>query len=39
MPATSCVTRPGRRPDRHLILVTATPHSGKEEGFRNLLAC
>jgi len=22
---------------RHLVLVTATPHSGKEEGFRNLL--
>jgi superfamily II DNA or RNA helicase len=25
-------------PQRHLVLVTATPHSGKEEGFRNLLA-
>ncbi|MEV5407538.1 DEAD/DEAH box helicase [Thermopolyspora sp. NPDC052614] len=24
-------------PDRHLILVTATPHSGKESAFRNLL--
>lgn len=24
--------------ERHLILVTATPHSGKEDGFRNLLA-
>jgi len=24
-------------PTRHLILVTATPHSGKEEGFRNLV--
>ncbi|HEY3894981.1 MAG TPA: helicase-related protein [Pseudonocardiaceae bacterium] len=23
---------------RHLLLVTATPHSGKEEGFRNLIA-
>ena len=23
---------------RHLLLVTATPHSGKDEGFRNLLA-
>jgi superfamily II DNA or RNA helicase len=23
---------------RHLILVTATPHSGKEDGFRNLLS-
>ena len=23
--------------DRHLLLVTATPHSGKEEGFRALL--
>lgn len=26
-----------RDPQRHLVLVTATPHSGKEEGFRNLL--
>ncbi len=25
-------------PDRHLVLVTATPHSGKDEGFRNLIA-
>ena len=25
------------RPDRHMILVTATPHSGKEEAFRSLL--
>ncbi|WP_405394561.1 helicase-related protein [Streptomyces gougerotii] len=24
-------------PQRHLLLVTATPHSGKESGFRNLL--
>ena len=24
-------------PTRHLVLVTATPHSGKEEGFRNLI--
>jgi len=24
-------------PDRHLVLVTATPHSGKEEAFRSLL--
>ncbi|HEV2360696.1 MAG TPA: DEAD/DEAH box helicase, partial [Acidimicrobiales bacterium] len=24
-------------PNRHLVLVTATPHSGKEQGFRNLL--
>ena len=23
--------------NRHLVLVTATPHSGKEDGFRNLL--
>ncbi|HWQ29276.1 MAG TPA: helicase-related protein, partial [Dehalococcoidia bacterium] len=26
-----------RGPDRHLILVTATPHSGIEESFRSLL--
>lgn len=25
-------------PDRHLVLVTATPHSGKEAAFRSLLA-
>jgi superfamily II DNA or RNA helicase len=25
-------------PERHLLLVTATPHSGKESAFRNLLA-
>lgn len=25
-------------PDRHLVLVTATPHSGKEGSFRSLLA-
>ena len=26
------------KPERHLLLVTATPHSGKEEAFRALLA-
>jgi superfamily II DNA or RNA helicase len=25
-------------PERHIILVTATPHSGKEEAFRSLLS-
>lgn len=25
------------RPDRHLILVTATPHSGKDDAFQSLL--
>ncbi len=25
-------------PERHLLLVTATPHSGKEEAFRSLLS-
>ena len=31
------VSRLSERADRHLILVTATPHSGKEEAFRSLL--
>ena len=26
-----------QNPDRHIILVTATPHSGKEDAFRSLL--
>lgn len=26
-----------KNPDRHIILVTATPHSGKEDAFRSLL--
>jgi len=26
-----------QNPDRHIVLVTATPHSGKEEAFRSLL--
>jgi superfamily II DNA or RNA helicase len=32
------VDRLARDEHRHLVLVTATPHSGKEEGFRNLLS-
>ena len=32
------VERLARDEQRHLILVTATPHSGKEDGFRNLLS-
>src|ERR1022692_3721010 len=32
------VTRLAADESRHLLLVTATPHSGKDEGFRNLLA-
>jgi superfamily II DNA or RNA helicase len=31
------VTGLAKDESRHLILVTATPHSGKEDGFRNLL--
>ncbi|MPZ00122.1 MAG: helicase [Actinophytocola sp.] len=31
------LTKLARDPDRHLLLVTATPHSGKGEGFRNLI--
>ncbi len=27
-----------QKPDRHLLLLTATPHSGVEESFRSLLA-
>jgi len=32
------VRRIAAREDRHLVLVTATPHSGKEEAFRSLLS-
>ena len=32
------VTRLAADKSRHLLLVTATPHSGKDEGFQNLLA-
>lgn len=32
------VSRLASNTARHLLLVTATPHSGKEEAFRNLLA-
>lgn len=31
------VKRISERPERHLVLVTATPHSGNEEAFRSLL--
>ncbi len=31
------VARLAEKADRHLILVTATPHSGKEEAFRSLI--
>ncbi|RIH87662.1 helicase-related protein [Calidithermus roseus] len=32
------VSRLAEHPERHLILVTATPHSGHEEAFRSLLS-
>jgi superfamily II DNA or RNA helicase len=32
------LTRLSSDPDRHVILVTATPHSGNEQAFRSLLA-
>ena len=32
------VKRLSEKPSRHLILVTATPHSGKEQAFRSLLS-
>jgi hypothetical protein len=32
------LTELARDPERHLVLVTATPHSGKAEAFRSLLA-
>ena len=33
----NCSKGSRRRPNRHLILVTATPHSGKQDAFRSLL--
>lgn len=33
----SLVQRISQNPQRHLLLVTATPHSGNEEAFRSLL--
>ena len=36
--ATSCWSKLAADDRRHLILVTATPHSGKEDAFRSLLA-
>lgn len=32
------ITQLAAKPDRHLVLVTATPHSGNEDAFRALLA-
>jgi len=31
------LSRVAKNPDRHLLLVTATPHSGKDESFRSLI--
>ncbi len=31
------LSRLAQKPDRHLVLLTATPHSGVEESFRSLL--
>jgi len=31
------LSRVSKNPDRHLLLVTATPHSGKDESFRSLI--
>ncbi|RMF26096.1 MAG: helicase, partial [Chloroflexi bacterium] len=31
------LTRLASKPDRHLVMLTATPHSGVEESFRSLL--
>ena len=33
-PALRAAAGPRRRPDRHLVLATATPHSGDEDGLR-----
>ena len=35
--ATSCCPALARDQSRHLLLVTATPHSGKDESFRGLI--
>jgi superfamily II DNA or RNA helicase len=32
------VKKLAENPDRHMVLVTATPHSGKEDAFRSLLS-
>ena len=37
--ATSCCEALAADPDRHLMLVTATPHCGNEDAFRSLSRC